>query len=400
MSEICVAESVDASANASERGWSVWVGFRALEAALKVLAASGGERVLLRAFEDECVLSAVGEAAAAAVSMEAVGTHKDVAVVFDHGAVVKLVGAGVKGVSARQRDGVRIVIRYDGQAYQLDVGGFAVPLVAAGEVEEFPALPDAMAPTHVVGRSEFVKRLAQVNVCASTDQLLPVLCGVSLDMGVSTVELTATDRFRLAGGTVQAHGTCEEQFLVPAEVNKLAKLLPEGEEITLGVTEHNGRRWLSIASDNMTAWLKELDGSFPRVSRLFDVANPNATLELDRVELQRAATRAAALTKITHSAAGPIELVAESTALQLAPVCADGGTTKGPAITAVVHGDPAGMTDQPQWVGRVSGALFTEMVGVFTTDKISVTVSAPNKPIMLRSHDGSLRHVVMPMRIA
>src|SRR5690606_1730662 len=65
-------------------------------------------------------------------------------------------------------------------------------------VEEYPTLPEVAERTGVLPADDFATAVAQVTVAASRDDVTPVITGVQLEVGDTSLSLVATDRYRVA----------------------------------------------------------------------------------------------------------------------------------------------------------------------------------------------------------
>lgn len=118
----------------------------------------------------------------------------------------------------------------------LSCGSAEFALVAL-PIEEYPRLPDLPAVAGTVDGGAFAAAVAQVVPAASHDDTLPMLTGVSLDLGGAVMTLAATDRYRLAVRTLgwdPVDPEIKASVLVPARtLADVARTMAPGELVTI-----------------------------------------------------------------------------------------------------------------------------------------------------------------------
>ena len=65
-------------------------------------------------------------------------------------------------------------------------------------VEEYPTLPQVSEQSGLLPAEQFAAAVSQVAVAASRDDVTPVITGVQLEVGETSLGLIATDRYRVA----------------------------------------------------------------------------------------------------------------------------------------------------------------------------------------------------------
>jgi len=102
--------------------------------------------------------------------------------------------------------------------------------------DEFPRLPKAKAGQKEIWlkREEFAEAAQAVTFAAAHDSLRPVLTGVLMEIGKSSMNLVATDGFRLATCKVRKEKEIEEKtLLVPMRAISEVARIEEGEELII-----------------------------------------------------------------------------------------------------------------------------------------------------------------------
>src|SRR5919198_2801906 len=132
--------------------------------------------------------------------------------------------------------------------------------------EDFPRLPDTQVDLHEVDRATLLETVARVSRSASRDESRPVLTGVLVHFGPGKLVMAATDSYRLSVKETTLKGSAPElEAIVPARaLAELARIAPEGEQITVGVHENQ------VVFGTGAAWLttRRIDGQFPNYKQL------------------------------------------------------------------------------------------------------------------------------------
>lgn len=138
-------------------------------------------------------------------------------------------------------------------------------------VAEYPSLPAVGEPTGVVPAGTFSGAIAQVVVAASRDDVTPVITGVQLEAGASTLSLTATDRYRVAVRDLPWSTESEPtSALVPARtLQEVGRTFAAGGDVGVSITRGGDRELIAFTSERRTVTSLLIKGNFPPVKRLF-----------------------------------------------------------------------------------------------------------------------------------
>ncbi|GMA95163.1 hypothetical protein GCM10025881_19870 [Pseudolysinimonas kribbensis] len=136
-------------------------------------------------------------------------------------------------------------------------------------VEEYPTLPQVDERTGVVPAEEFADAVAQVTVAASRDDVTPVITGVQLEVGETSLSLVATDRYRVAvrdidwdGGTTSSAGTAA---LIPARtLSEVGKTFAHSGTVAVSIVRGDDRELIAFSADKRTVTSLLIKGNFPR----------------------------------------------------------------------------------------------------------------------------------------
>jgi DNA polymerase-3 subunit beta len=241
-------------------------------------------------------------------------------------------------------------------------------------VEEYPTLPQVDERTGVVPAEEFADAVAQVTVAASRDDVTPVITGVQLEVGETSLSLVATDRYRVAvrdidwdGGTTSSAGTTA---LIPARtLSEVGKTFVHSGTVAISIVRGDDRELIAFSADKRTVTSLLIKGNFPPVKRLFPeqvdnyaVLTTSEVIESVRrvslvLEREAALRFSFSIDGLTLEAAGSEQAQAQET------------------IEAHLHGDDTVVSLKPSFLLDALQAVHSEFV------RISFTKTEnPNKP--------------------
>lgn len=381
------------------------VGYRDLVDAVKALAlATGGPKpmpilraALVTVSDEEAIMGTFDYEVSVTVRLSAEDTVPGVMLV-DVPSLTKVISAAGKGTTKAIMDRSRVTVTVADGIPTVSFSGYAVPLCdSVAAVDQYPSTPATSPATHTVDRAAFTALVSRVIVAASTDTNYPILTGIHAAIARDEITLTATDRFRLAAGTVRAiNGDTVTSAVIPAAV--LAKVLAHmhAPHIDLGISDAAGTVWATISDGTTVVRVHTIDGEYPRrvVSRIMEQI-PEREVTVSRAALLKAATVAAALSAATTSAREPLTITVDADTLTVAPATkGDRDKVKAPALPATVEGNTA------RWVAGVNPAYFLAAIGTLVGDKVTLSLTGPERPMFLTDAGGfpTFKHVVMPVR--
>ncbi|MFB7241622.1 DNA polymerase III subunit beta [Streptomyces populi] len=227
---------------------------------------------------------------------------------------------------------------------------------------------------------ELADALDAVRFAASRDPELPMLAGVLFDIEGGTLDVVATDRYRMAVARACTDGYTgtRVQTIVPTPlVDAMRALLNGGEPARLAV---DGDRVTLESGDGQTAG-RCLDHDFPDYRRL--VRTPDGREALVDTAAFREAVRTGPV--VTSEASGPGGTAAD---ISLLEVTADGTVTFGE--------DRWG--DQNQVA--VNREYLLHALDAGARDRLVLEVGAPTAPIAIRRPDDEHAFsILMPVRL-
>lgn len=378
------------------------VGYRALVAALKDAALAVPSRpgvpvmgYLLAVVDDSSVtLTAFDFETAITVALPEAEDIEPGRMLIPHAEISKILTAAVKGSTKATVDAEMVTVAVDDGAPVVTIAGYGIPLAHDLELDAFPEVPATTPGTHVLDREPFAELVHRATTAADSADLLPVLSGLRIALDKDAVAVTATDRYRLATGSVPATGTSTETVILPAALtDKLIGRL-EIEQIRIGLDVIAGTTWATIAGGDVTARVRVIEGDYPRVDSIINTPS-SATVTVDRVQLHKAAVRAAALMAGMGEKGAPLQVKIEQGTISLAPT-REGTAVTAPALPADVNG-----LEGAAWSTGANPGYLVDALATMAGDKITVHVGEPTKPLKF-TDDGAIEylHLLMPVRLA
>ncbi|WKK62584.1 DNA polymerase III subunit beta [Corynebacterium sp. P8-C1] len=164
---------------------------------------------------------------------------------------------------------------------------FELPLMPLDDYPQLPTLPEV---TGTLDTSTFVNAITQVASAAGRDDTLPMLTGVHMEISGNSVQLAATDRFRLALRSLEwepVSADVQAKLLIPAKTlldnaRTLDSHLEEPVEIAAGTGENVGGDGLfGLHSQNRETTTRMLDAEFPNIQPLL----PKSHISMASVEI-------------------------------------------------------------------------------------------------------------------
>lgn len=169
-----------------------------------------------------------------------------------------------------------VEVSTDGSKMLLQGGSarFELPLMP---LDDYPQLPNLPEVTGTLSPADFVGAVTQVASAAGRDDTLPMLTGIHIEIDGGAIQLTATDRFRLALRTISWQPAAEgiqAKLLVPAKTlldnaRTLDTHIDTPVEIAVGGSDNIGGDGLfGLHSANRETTTRMLDADFPNIQPL------------------------------------------------------------------------------------------------------------------------------------
>jgi len=165
--------------------------------------------------------------------------------------------------------GAKVAIKAGSASYSLQV----MP------IEQYPTLPKLPEIAGKIDAETFKTMVNKVSVAASArEDANPVFAGVRFKVNDDKINLTATDRYRLAhlDGSWDAKPGLETSLLVKAKVlQDVAKSLgTTGEDISIGLNTDGGLELIGFSSGGKQTTTQLIDGQLPNIEAIFPEQQP------------------------------------------------------------------------------------------------------------------------------
>ncbi|MEC3974337.1 DNA polymerase III subunit beta [Amycolatopsis sp. H20-H5] len=322
---------------------------------------------------------------------------------LDHGELTKLLGALVKGTRKRDADALAVTVRtLDNGTPVVDLAGYTMP-VTDFPAEEYPTMPGAGPTVAQVDRDTFARDMARVMVAVGTDDALPMLTGVHLDIAPGAVTMAGTDRYRLAMAPLPAVSTTgigeTVAALIPGHLVAPVVKRFTGDRVRIGLDDSTNPGVVSLTCGHVTVSVRTIDAVFPPYRQLIP-GSAAGVIQTDRAALLAATQRAAAVLDAKRQRGGQVIVTFTGTSVSVAPALEE-------------HADTVTAPEQPATVDGVtsperfwfSPAFFADALTSFTGDTITLhTQASVHRPVLLTdaadglTTDAAFRHLIMPVR--
>ncbi len=151
---------------------------------------------------------------------------------------------------------------------------------------EYPELP-ALPPTsgEVEGQF-FAQAVTQVAHAASKEDVTPVLTGVLIEARNDSLNLVATDRYRVAVKSIPWKSSISDSVLVPARtLQEIARTFSNQGSLAVSIEKTEERQMVAFSANNKSVTSVLLKGNFPAVLSLFpENIDHEAIANVDEIE--------------------------------------------------------------------------------------------------------------------
>jgi DNA polymerase-3 subunit beta len=353
-----------------------------------VMAETSDGALTLRAFDYETSVS---------VRVDG-GTGGDGASLFNFYDAKDVLAAAVAGEKTAVAARTRVTVD-DGT---LSTPDLAVPLNTL-PLEEYPAFPPDAPGQVTVNGAEWFARVARVlPAAAGRDDMLPALTYVHLRIAGGVLRLTATDRYRVTVGEVEAidGGRAETAALVPAWLlEKMSRLLGRHTgPVTVGVMDD----WVTFTVGAVTVTVRcpVAAGDFPDLWGMLPSGALPLAVRVDREALTRAVRKAHALSKAKGLKAPHVLLEFAPAGVTVSPGLDDGVQDRVRGVAVGGEALAGGSLDAPM---VVNGAYLLDALGTFNGPAVVVHARTSLKPFVLTDGEAvtgeGFVHMLMPVRL-
>ena len=262
-------------------------------------------------------------------------------------------------------------------------------------LEDYPSPPPMPEVSGVVDGALWQETVAQVVTAASSDDTLPLLVSVCIEIEGKTMSLMATDRYRLAVRDLTwepANEDASHRILVRASrLSDIAKALGSVGKVELAI-DNSGRTGMigfSAAGRHNVARL--IDGEYPQVRNLFP-SEATGYAVIGRQEMLDAIKRA----RLVVEKNSAVRLSFSEGQVILEAGQGDNAQTS-EALEATLHGEDIVMAFNPSFLQEGLGATSAPYVRLsFTSASKPAVLTA--QPEIDGEDDQEFRLLLMPIR--
>lgn len=269
--------------------------------------------------------------------------------------------------------------------------------LATMNVEDYPTLPAVPEVKGKIDAQLFSQTITQVSAAAATDETIPLLTGIRMEIEGDSITLLATDRYRLAMRTFKwepVDPDISTSMLVKAKtLNDVAKsmTMAGSVEIAFSTESVGGQSLIGFRAGSRHTTSTLMDGEYPPVRRLFPEVTPVTAL-VNRLELLEAVKRVSLVAEQKTSVRlgftqGQVVLEAGQ----------DDNAQANEVIVAQLNGDDILTAFNPQYLQAGLTALNTPYVRFSFTDATKPAVlTGQEEP--LADDDQTFKYLLMPIR--
>lgn len=262
-------------------------------------------------------------------------------------------------------------------------------------LEDYPSAPPMPEVSGVVDGALWQETVAQVVTAASSDDTLPLLVSVCIEIEGKTMSLMATDRYRLAVRDLTwepSNKDASHRILVRASrLSDIAKALGSVGKVELAI-DNSGRTGMigfSAAGRHNVARL--IDGEYPQVRNLFP-SEATGYVVIGRQEMLDAIKRA----RLVVEKNSAVRLSFSEGQVILEAGQGDSAQTS-EALEAALHGEDIVMAFNPSFLQEGLGATSAPYVRLsFTSASKPAVLTA--QPEIDGEDDQEFRLLLMPIR--
>lgn len=265
---------------------------------------------------------------------------------------------------------------------------------------EFPAIPLSTEQSVSISSRVLEQAVPQITFAAASDEARPILTGILTEIKKDTLELVATDGFRLAHKTVKLAPGEQEPFkaLIPRRTfEEVVRLISEHlksnkqdasveDKVQVGTSENQNQMIFQIGQTQLSSRL--IEGSFPTWEKIIPPSFENRTI-VERGDFLRAVKLATIFAK---DAASVVKVETGQGQIRLKSEAKELGNQE-TEIEAQVEGADI--------VIAFNGRFLVEALSACSSSQVSVEFSGNVSPAVIKPlGEEGLEYVIMPIRLS
>jgi DNA polymerase-3 subunit beta len=135
---------------------------------------------------------------------------------------------------------------------------------------EYPELPSLPESSGSVEGQVFAQAVTQVAHAASKEDVTPVLTGVLIEAKNDSLNLVATDRYRVAVKSIPWKSSISDSVLIPARtLQEIARTFSNQGSLSISIEKTEERQMVAFSANDKSVTSVLLKGNFPAVLSLF-----------------------------------------------------------------------------------------------------------------------------------
>lgn len=259
---------------------------------------------------------------------------------------------------------------------------------------EFPAIPLASESSITLDGQVLEQALPEITFAAASEEGRPILTGILTEISKDSLELVATDGFRLAHKTVKLEGASQSfKSLIPRRTfEEVVRLIAEdlgddkGEKVELSTSDNQNQMIFKIGQTQLSSRL--IEGQFPVWEKIVPQKFENRTV-VDRVQALKAVKLASIFAKDN---ANIVKFETKQNSLMIASEAKELGAQQ-TEIEAQVEGS--------QIVIAFNARYLLEALSAMTKAQVAIEFSGNLSPALVKPiGEEGLEYVIMPIRLS
>lgn len=258
--------------------------------------------------------------------------------------------------------------------------------------EEFPAIPLAAEESFLIDKDVLISSIPQITFAAAADEGRPVLTGILTQIKGDTLELVATDGFRLAHKTTKLNASSVPDFksLIPKktfeEVIRLISESPQAlQSVEVSTTENQNQIIFKLGDTELSSRL--IEGHFPSWEKILPQSFENTTI-LDRNQALKAVKLASVFAR---DAANIVKIQTLENSIDLSSETKELGSQK-TSLEAKTTGQPIEIA--------FNAKFLIDALSACDSGQIKIEFSGNLSPALIKPMDDqALEYVIMPIRL-
>lgn len=268
--------------------------------------------------------------------------------------------------------------------------GFASTVLGINTAD-FPKIPNSVSreKSIIMPKGELAKALSQVSFATSVDETRPVLTGVLFMFSKKTLQLVATDGFRLSRKTLKVeHSGVDNNVILPKMVLSELSRSMEGDEVLFELKEKEKQAVFGLGDTILTSRL--LEGEYPDFEKIFPKFSAIKIL-CDKEEFGRAVKLASIFAR---DGANIVKIKVLKESLKISAESGSSGSQEAKVEAKITNSETGEFEISFNY--RFLEDFLHSVVG----EEVKMEFSGPNSPgLFTDTSDPSYLHLIMPVKV-